>query len=86
MDDAKIQRAIYGIARERGPEQSLCPADAARKLSPFNWRALMPQVIGAAKRMAANGEIIITQRGKPVDPEKVKGVIRLRLPPEEESP
>lgn len=80
MDEAKIRRAIYGIARERGPDKSLCPSEVARKLSPRKWRALMPQVIGAAKRMAMEGDILMTQGGKIIDPNAAKGAIRLRLP------
>ena len=78
MDEAKIRRAIYGIARERGPDKSLCPSEVARKLAPLKWRALMPQVIGAAKRMAQDEEILITQRGKVIDPASVRGPFRLK--------
>ncbi|MDP0497617.1 MAG: DUF3253 domain-containing protein [Verrucomicrobiota bacterium JB024] len=83
MDEAKMRRVIYGLARECGPTGSVCPSDAARKISPFKWRALMPQVVGAARRMAADGEIIMLQNGQPVDPAAAKGAFRLRLPPEE---
>ncbi|MEM9226963.1 MAG: DUF3253 domain-containing protein [Verrucomicrobiota bacterium] len=80
MDEAKIRRAIYGLARERGPDKSVCPSEVARKLSPMKWRALMPQVIGAAKRMASDREILITQKGQTVAPDVFKGAFRLKLP------
>ena len=83
MDEAKMRRVIYGLARER-PSGSICPSEAARKISPYKWRALMPQVVGAARRMAADGEILMLQSGKLVDPATAKGAFRLRLPVDEE--
>ena len=82
MDEARIRRAIYGIARECGLEKTFCPTDVARKLSPLKWRAMMPQVIGAAKRMAGDGEILMVQQGEVVDPSRAKGAFRLKMAPE----
>ncbi len=76
-----MRRVIFGLARERGPSGSICPSEAARKISPYKWRAVMPQIIGAARRMAADGEILMLQGGKQVDPAAAKGAFRLRLPP-----
>ncbi|MBC2596032.1 DUF3253 domain-containing protein [Ruficoccus amylovorans] len=81
MDEAKMRRVIFGVTRERGESGTACPSDAARKISPYKWRALMPQIIGAARRMAADGEIVMVQNGQPVDPATAKGAFRLRLPP-----
>ncbi|QYY36668.1 DUF3253 domain-containing protein [Ruficoccus sp. ZRK36] len=80
MDEAKMRRAIFGVARECGPTGSISPLDVARKISPYKARALMPQVIGAARRMAVDGEIVMLQNGKPVDPAVAKGAFRLRIP------
>ncbi len=82
MDEAKIRRAIYGLARECGEDKSVCPTEVARKLAPLKWRAMMPQVIGAAKRMAVDGEILMIQQGDVVDANVAKGAFRLRMPPQ----
>jgi hypothetical protein len=77
-DDA-IRAAILGLALDRGPGRSLCPSEVARALSP-DWRALMPEVRRVAGALQAEGRIVVTQRGAPVDPLTAKGAIRLGLP------
>lgn len=54
------------------PSEALAPPD---KQNPV----LMEQVRTAAKRLVARGEIEILQKGKPVDPNAIRGPIRLRL-------
>jgi hypothetical protein len=39
----------------------------------------MEKTRAAAKRLVAEGRIVITQRGKVVDPAHIKGAIRLRI-------
>ncbi|TPW04813.1 MAG: hypothetical protein FD124_2436 [Alphaproteobacteria bacterium] len=39
----------------------------------------MGEVRDAAVRLAKAGRIVILRKGKPVDPENFKGVIRLRI-------
>jgi hypothetical protein len=41
-------------------------------------------VRNTARGLARQGKIVITRHGKPADPEKFKGVYRLRLPLEGE--
>ena len=56
-------RADAGAKQERAPETTI--------------RSLLDE--RQAKRMVARGEIDITQRGRLVDPDDVRGPIRLRL-------
>jgi hypothetical protein len=42
----------------------------------------MPHVRNAAKGLSREGLIDILRKGKPIDPEIIKGVIRLRIRPE----
>jgi hypothetical protein len=39
----------------------------------------MPAVFAAAERLGASGQIVVTQRGRPVDLAMVKGPVRLGL-------
>jgi len=55
----------------------VCPTDIARALQP-DWHAVLGQVRRAAVDLAKAGRIEILRKGKPVPPEGVKGVIRLR--------
>jgi hypothetical protein len=53
------------------------PGDARIDSQPSRTRERCRQ---AARRLAARGEILITQNGKVVDPSFAKGVMELRLP------
>lgn len=75
-----VEDAIFGLLAEREPGKSICPSEAARALDPEGWRRVMPQVRAAAVGLARQGRLVITRKGKPVDPNAFKGVIRLRLP------
>ena len=74
VSDAQIAAALMRLARERGPEKSFCPSEAARALGP-DWRPLMPEV----RRVAASLPLKATQKGRAVDPVAARGPIRLSL-------
>ena len=74
-----LRAAILGLLLERGAGRSICPSEAARRLAQ-DWRPLMPLVRAEAARMAAEGALVVTQKGVPVDPGAARGPIRLRLP------
>ena len=42
------------------------------------WRARLADVRREAVRLAREGRIAILRKGKPIDPDEVRGVIRLR--------
>ncbi len=75
----RLRRAILDLLESRAPSASICPSEAARAVEPENWRDLMEPARRAARRLAHEGRIQITQKGKPVDPANFKGPIRLRL-------
>lgn len=74
-----VDDAILSLAAERGARSSICPSEAARAMDAEDWRKHMGEVRGAAVRLAKAGRIVILRKGKPVDPENFKGVIRLRI-------
>jgi len=78
--DERIAVAILDLAQARGVDKTLCPSEVARQFGP-DWRALMPDVRRVARRLAAEGRISVTQRGRVVDAEQARGAIRLRLSP-----
>jgi hypothetical protein len=82
-DPASIEAVILDLVRARGPGKTICPSEAARRLDPEAWRALMPAVREAAARLRDRGLVATTQHGRPVDPRTVRGPIRLVLPPED---
>ena len=75
-----IEDAIFNLLAQRDAGKTICPSEAARAADPEGWLRLMPQVRATAVGLARRGALVITRKGRPVDPETFKGVYRLRLP------
>ena len=80
MSEPAIREAILAQTAARGAEKSICPSEVARGLEAENWRPLMGLVRKAAGRLSAAGQLDILRKGKPIAPEAMVGVIRLRRP------
>jgi hypothetical protein len=78
--DQAIEDAILHLLTSRAGDASLCPSEAARRVSPDDWRPLMEPAREAARRLQARGLLTITQGGRPVDPSTARGPIRLARP------
>ncbi|AKE00106.1 MULTISPECIES: DUF3253 domain-containing protein [Rhodococcus] len=78
MEEKELAAKIRELLSARSAESSICPSDVARAAAPDNWRPLMDPVREAARHMVADGEVQITQGGEVVDPESVRGPIRIR--------
>ncbi|ALU68449.1 MULTISPECIES: DUF3253 domain-containing protein [Rhodococcus erythropolis group] len=78
MEEKELAAKIRELLSARSAESSICPSDVARAAAPDNWRPLMEPVREAARHMVADGEVQITQGGEVVDPESVRGPIRIR--------
>ncbi|MGL4636280.1 MAG: DUF3253 domain-containing protein [Beijerinckiaceae bacterium] len=81
-----LEQSMLALAAERGPDKTLCPSDVARALGgphPDGWGPLMQPIRRVAVRLAKEGRLVITRKGKPVDPDDFRGVYRLGLPRED---
>lgn len=78
-DREAIAAAIRVLAHRRGRGKTLCPSEVARALAPGDWRALMPEVRRTADKLAAAGEVVVTQKGKVVSACTARGPIRIGL-------
>lgn len=59
--------------------------DRAKESDPDDiWRKYMLAVKQQAKSLARAGRISILRRGKPIDPNKMKGLVKFSLPVEED--
>jgi len=74
-----IRDMILTILRARAEGATACPSDVARALDPDGWRDRMDAVRDEAFRLADEGVIEITQKGRVVDGRAARGPIRLRL-------
>ncbi len=86
----ELEQAILTLLAERGPNQILCPSEAAKfvagdprdksKTTRRDWEALMEPVRTAARHLATRKKLLILQHDKPANPATAKGPILLRLP------
>jgi uncharacterized protein DUF3253 len=74
-----LRAAILRISRERAPDKTICPSDAARAVGGDDWRDLMDDARAIARDLARSGDVEISQRGEVLDPDATwRGPIRIR--------
>ena len=76
--DARLEQVIDALLDDRRPGATICPSEAARAVDPEGWRQLMPAARAAAGRLAAAGQVEVTQRGEVVDVATARGPVRVR--------
>ncbi|MET9621797.1 DUF3253 domain-containing protein [Streptomyces sp. NPDC006464] len=79
--ERRLERAILELLDRRAPSATICPSDAARAVYTGDgdgWRDLMEPARRAARLLVEAGEVEITQNGRPVEPAKARGPIRIR--------
>ncbi len=79
ISDEAVRETILQMCAAAGLEGSVRPEDVAMELYPEEWQSVLKRVRLFAKQLAQMGEIEILRKGKPVDPDDFKGVIRLRI-------
>jgi hypothetical protein len=81
--DAALEAAILELLAARGRDKTICPSEAAKLVggnqNRSDWESLMEPARAAARRLVAQGRIVVTQHGAAVDPSTAKGPIRLKL-------
>ena len=84
-----IETAIFEKLARVDPKgdngKSIEPAEVAKALQPEQWQRMMPKVRGVALGLMRQGKLTITKKGKAIDPNAFRGVIRLRLPTADET-
>ena len=75
--DRELEAAILDLLGSHRDRRSICPSEAARHVGGEDWRALMEPARRAARRLVASGDVIITQRGRTVDPSSFRGPVRI---------
>ena len=77
---ADVESVILDLLAKLPPGKSISPEEVARAADPEGWRRLLGHVRATARGLARQNRLVITRHGKPADPEKFKGVYRLRAP------
>ena len=81
--DTLLEQTILQLLEVRGAGKTICPSEAARAVAGSEersaWEPLMKPARAAARRLVAQGRLVITQGGHAVNASTAKGPIRLRL-------
>ncbi|GAB3624707.1 hypothetical protein GCM10027418_27920 [Mariniluteicoccus endophyticus] len=72
----RLASTMRALLRHRDGS-TICPSDAARICGGEAWRELMPVAREVAAALAADGAVVVLQRGEAVDPVTARGPIRL---------
>lgn len=74
----RLETAILSVLAMRADDATICPSEAARLVcGEGDWHDLNEEARSAARRLQVKGLVMISQRGKPVDPSTAKGPIRI---------
>lgn len=73
-----FETLILELLNKRGADKTICPSEILEDAQKQD-RELMERVRSAARRLVAQGKIVIMQKGMCVDPSTAKGPIRLKL-------
>ena len=78
--DRWLEQELVATLTQRARHRTLCPSELARKLKPGDedWRDLLEPIRMAARRLSRQGAIEILQSGRVIDPDTIRGPIRLR--------
>jgi len=74
--DERIAAAIRTLTRRR-EGSSICPSDVARTVGGDTWRDSMDDVRRIAGALAAQGDVVVTQKGEPVRIDHARGPVRI---------
>lgn len=75
--DLQLENAIMGMLEDRRRNATICSSDAARLVGGDDWESLAEPARAAARRLCAEGRVVITQGGRQVDPSTAKGTFQI---------
>ena len=80
----RVEETLMALLSQVREGESINPNDVAKAVAtdvanPDGWRRELPKVRAVAVGLARQGRIEILRKGKPVEPEDVRGIYRLRL-------
>ncbi len=74
-----IEDTLFDLLSQVRKDESISPNDVAKVLNREHWQRELPKIRAVVVGMARQGRLEMLRKGKPVAPEDVKGIYRLRL-------
>ena len=75
----RVEETLLALLSQVREGESISPNDVAKAVDLENWRRELPKVKAVAVGLARQGRIDILRKGKPADPDDLRGIYRLRL-------
>jgi len=75
----RVEETLLALLSQVREGESISPNDVAKTVDAENWRRELPKVRAIAIGLARQGRVDILRKGKPADPDDVRGIYRLRL-------
>lgn len=78
----RIRDVLLLMAAEAPSGKPISPDAVARAIAGKDekvWRRLMKPIKDEAARLAKAGKVVLMRKGKPADPDRVRGLYRIRL-------
>ena len=73
-----IQDTILSLLAPLAEGKSIDPMNVAKAVQPERWQQILGHVRTNAIELAREGKVVILRHNKPVNPEKFRGVYRIR--------
>ncbi len=77
--DQQLETAIMNLLAQRPRNATISPDDAAQLVVGEDWERITEPARAAARRLCVEGRVVITQKGRRVDPSTAKGSFRIGL-------
>jgi hypothetical protein len=78
---SQVEETLLELLSQVREGESISPNQVAKALDAENWQRELPKVKAIAVGLARQEKIEFVRKGKPVSPEGLKGIYRLRLIP-----
>ena len=75
----RVEETLMALLSQVREGESISPNDVAKTVDAENWRRELPKVKAVAIGLARQGRLEVLRKGKPADPDDVRGIYRLRL-------
>ncbi|MBP2158631.1 MULTISPECIES: DUF3253 domain-containing protein [Asticcacaulis] len=76
---SQIEETLLDLLSQVREGESISPNQVAKALDAENWQRELPKVKAVAVGLARQGRLEFVRKGKPVSPDGLKGIYRLRL-------